>query len=270
MLHIVTQTFKTEDWISLQQRYLEKYTKEEFTVWLGYTERPKTPLPDNYKLVDLSHTKDSHFLQANYTVNDVVLPQLEDDDVFIFLDIDAFPCDYGWEAKVLGHLKEHEVAAMFRYEDLGYYQEQKHYPCPHLAFFATTKKVWIEKKLNWELRPGYQNPQFGMQDCLVENSVKVKQMIRTNKFNVHNIMFGVYDDIIYHQCCAVRGLMTQNPYEGFDLLGRSDIIGPHPWEVEEQIADVIALNGEIWTSVYNSIVKDKECNFVKRFFLGKP
>lgn len=270
MINIITQIFKIPDWLNIQYLHLNKYTASPYMIYMGYTDFIPQPPADQYKLINLNSVLPNvHYIHANYMCNEVVLPSIQNDDVVVFLDIDAFPCD-DWDSKVMAYLQKHDIVAMYRYEDLGYCQEPQHYPCSHLAFFATTKQVWKKHNLRWHIDGGLQNPQFGMEDIIKSNNIKVKKLERTNIFNAHKIMFGVYDDIIYHHCCGVRGITKNNAYEGGDAKYRDKILRGNLNNLEQKLQDIIEVNTKIFHIIFEAIKKDQQCNFIKRYFLGKP
>ena len=176
-------------------------------------------------------------------------------------------------------------------ENRGIAQLDQYYPYPDLCFFATTKRARRENNLEWGLfHPLHQNPGFGMLDRMRENELKIGSITRTNVFNAHNVMFGVYGDMIYHQACGSRAIIgrpmaTNSPgfdggaakinnkrqcYTGTDLLRRGSLGNWFKAEFEDECADIIETNTQIFDIIYDKLQKDLNCEFVRRYFLGKP
>ena len=262
MIHIVTTHYKNDVWFDIQKEYLEKYTSEDYKVVCGnYCMHISCDSP-RYIFYDISALEDSHYVQANCLANRALLPTLSDDDIFIFMDCDTLPCEYGWDLKVKEHLSEkNDIVAIVMRENKVSSTEYAN--LPHLSFFATTKKVWVENNLCWYL-DGSENPQVGMKNLISKKGLKLKELNRTNVFNAHNVMFGVYDNLIYHHSCALRAFPSRtypdgSASEASDFNLRKCRFSP----------DIEKLNVDIWHSVFNAIKKDKSRDFIRRYFMGE-
>lgn len=298
MVHILTLHFATNAWLEIQKRHILKYTnKEDYKLWIGkyHNEFPADfELPDNWETIDLDeiYPKDipsEHYHQAQWMFNNRIKENMDDDDFIVFLDSDAFPCDPVWISYMKSAFAERAEGAMsafcvVQYENRGIVQPDEYYPYPDLCFFATTKKTWDENNLEWGLfRHDHQNPGFGMQDRLAAANLKVAVISRTNAFNAHNVMFGVYGNIIYHHQCGSRAIIgrpigsAENPanvsrqcYTGQDLFGRQDLGPKAMTSFEEDCQDIIETNTQIFDIIYDKLQKDVDCNFIRRYFMGKP
>ena len=122
-----------------------------------------------------------------------------------------------------------------------------------------------------------------MADRIFQSKLRIGGIIRTNVFNAHNVMFGVYGDIIYHHACGSRAIIgrpkntagasannSRQCYTGVDLYSRSKIGDWLEEDFEKECADIIKTNTQIFDIIYNNLLMDKECNFVRRYFLGIP
>lgn len=270
MIHIITTHYRTNIWMNLQRGYLAKYTSEPYTVWCGLYKTeipsdflyPQFPCPgiENWEFFAIDDLKDSHFEQVNLLAENLI-PNIGDDDIILFLDCDAFPCVEGWDIKVKKYLQDHDVVGVYRKEDVGINADYDN--IPHLCFFATTKKTWVESRLLWAL-DNYQNPQVGMKKKIEAASLKVKKLHRTNLFDAHRVCFGIYGDLIYHHSCAVRGF-DNKVWEGADFWLREK----NGLEFTEG-SDMAKVNAEIWRSIWNAIKEDESYTFVRRYFMGAP
>ena len=285
MIYIITTHYKTQKWFHLQKRYIEKYTTGPYRILCGAYNVHLPKGCKNYNIGDISDSPDSHYIQVNFLADQVLLPQIEDDDIFLFLDCDAFPCHEGWDLEIKKYLESHDIVAVYRKEDVG--MDEDYENIPHLCFFATTKKTWIENKLQWSLGfkekefdidgkkhkryiPKFENPQVGMKERIENASLNVKELNRTNAFNAHRVCFGVYGDLIYHHCCAIRGFENK-VWEGADFYVRKNNGLPFNEEqsYEAQYPAIFRVNAEIWNSIWKAINEDTDCTFVRQYFMGK-
>lgn len=287
MIHIVTQHFGTDAWFQIQKEYIEKYTpdKNSYKVYLLVykTEVPASfILPSNYEIIDLNKVDsvfNEHYSIVESCFDNFISQKVADDDIVVYLDSDAFPIDL-WTIKVSKYLEDNHICAIYRYEDRGTEQPDKYYPYPHLCFFSFLKKYRQKYGFRHEIPRGFPCPGFTICDVIRENSLKVKELIRTNKFNNHPTMFGIYDDMIYHQSSGSRSLIgrpyvTGNGakqdlrlmcYEGIDFYARKDVESRIHGFVEK---DVNEINLLIWNVIYQKIKQDLDLNFLRRFYIGK-
>jgi hypothetical protein len=298
VIHILTLHFATNAWLEIQKRHILKYTnKEDYKLWLGKynLELPEEfEFPANWELIDLDkdypeENINEHYLQMEWMYGNYIKNEMTDDDIVVFIDSDAFPCEPRWifalKEAIEGDSSEHraDVVCLYQMENRGMAQPDEYYPYPDLCFFATTKKAWVENNLEWGLfSPDHQNPGFGMHDRIAAAELRVGALTRTNRFNAHRVMFGVYGDMIYHQACGSRAIIgrpmatgqaaannRRQCYTGVDLFGRSLIGNWFEEEFEEECADIINTNTEIFDIIYNKIQKDQNCTFIRRYFMGK-
>ena len=358
-INILTLHFETDAWLEIQKRHILKNTPNiEYKLWLAKykLELPKDfELPDNWEVIDLDElypqsAPNEHYHQIQWMYDNCVKENMEDDDIIIFMDNDAFPISPKWlhtiKQNLDGTLKfeddtSPEALCLIMPENRGIFQPEEYYPYPDLCFFATTKGLWKEKQLEWTLitpepmyagskdnnyvvpmylgqqagnpnslwiadydfknAPGsetslyvdsegnhikgymHQNPGFGMFDRLAYGKVVTATLSRTNKFNSHPVMFGVYGDIIYHQQCGSRALIgrpyaTRDPnakptrerqcYTGQDLYGRRSMGQEKIKNFETECKNIIDTNTQIFDIIYNKIKEDAECTFIREFFMG--
>ena len=292
MIHILTLHFSTPNWLEIQKKYILKYTNpDEYRLWLGKcnVDIPSDfVLPPNWEIIDLDkaypkENKNEHYLQAEWMYQNFLYNEMEEDDIIVFMDNDAFPCvTQEWTQILTDALSDNEAFMLAQYENRGIAQPDIYYPYPDLCFFATTKKNKEENNLEWGLfEPYHENPGFGMSDRLRSAGCKVGTITRSNLFNFHNVMFGVYGNMIYHQSCGSRAIIgrplataradsddSRQCYTGIDLLNRFHLGDWRYEDFETKCADIIDVNTQIFDIIYNKIREDGTCNFIKRAFLG--
>ena len=310
--HIITHHFSTIAWLEIQKRYILKYTDFNLTPYKLYLAKynmdipDNFDLPDNWEVVDLdeiypSNGGNEHYLQMQWIYENCVRDKAKDDELIIFLDSDAFPCEHEWIKNIIVGLsgKNNEFntpvpdqyepvdAAVIHFtENRGIAEIDRYHPYPDLCFFATMKKTWEDNNLKWTIdknNPHHQNPGFAMKDQIAEAKLRVGAIERTNKFNAHNVMFGVYGDFLYHQHCGSRAIIgrpldtdeskaenSRHCFTGLDLLGRMEIGNWFFDSFQEECKDIVEVNTQIFDVIYSKLHNDQDCSFVRRYFLGRP
>jgi hypothetical protein len=136
----------------------------------------------------------------------------DDGDILIFLDGDAFPIRplTPFIGSLLG---EAPLGAICRIENEEDY--------PHPSFCATTAGFWRDLGGTWEISsdPSAPTNELGggrLRDLLREHGVDWRRLLRTNAFNPHPVMFGLYAGVIYHHGAGFRRPITaadRKPWE---------------------------------------------------------
>jgi hypothetical protein len=195
-----------------------------------------------------------------------ICAQADPDDVLLFLDGDAFPvADLGPGLDRM--LSAHPLAAIRRSENCGD-------TFPHPSFCATTPRFWQETGATWVA--GY-----GVQDCrgelvtdtganllklLEDRQVDWLPLARTNARNLHPVLFGVYDDLIYHHGAGFRRTLTRvDMIEVTEEARRVAGDGEVPDALFERLTDEhMRRNADLTMSVYHEALADDE--FWRRLF----
>tara|TARA_R110000824_G_scaffold249305_1_gene438289 strand:+ start:4252 stop:5040 length:789 start_codon:yes stop_codon:yes gene_type:complete len=261
--------FGRDDWLKIQSRHLQKYSEEPYTVHC-FLDDNLDKSPEDIEYLDKRYPfykfyraiRGEHYDQVNEAVREIS-PQVRNEDIIVFLDCDAFPCDKIWQKTVRENLSTHDITAVVMREN--YHFSDDYNEIPHLCFFATTKQIWEENSLKWGLEGKYQNPQRGMLDKINNANLTLKEINRTNEFDAHRVCFGIYGDIVYHHACGIRGFKG-SVFEGVDVHLRNRKYGL----AFTQDSDMARLNSEIWTAVWKAIKEDKTYTFIRRYFMGRP
>lgn len=196
MIHIATVHWKTDKWVDIQLKYLNRYIQSEFRVYAFLND-----LPDGHEdkfYYCSTEPIQEHAIKLNLLAERIGW-EANADDILIFLDGDAFPIDENIMPFVQSKLALHELIAIQRTECLGDKQ-------PHPSFCATTVGFW--NKINGDWKMGYLwKDKTGMPVTDVGGNMLLKleqhgtnwlPLHRSNKKNLHPLWFGVYENIIYH------------------------------------------------------------------------
>lgn len=207
MIHIITIHFKTDKWVDLQLRQIDKYISD-YKVWTycdGFDISPhrhKFHFCENFKQSKpISKGATDHMTKLN-SLTQVVLNDVDtqDDDLLIWLDSDSFPIknvnDY-----VSEKISKYPLIAINRVENAGDV-------IPHPSFTSTSVSFWKRHKLNWNVVPGGKlgtnDPGGKMYMYLKNKNIEWYKLLRTKSLTEHPVWFTIYDDLIYHHGAGSR------------------------------------------------------------------
>ena len=209
MIHIITIHFKTDKWVDLQLRQINKHISD-YKVWAYCNRfdisphRHKFHFCENFKhseKIPKRQLSENHWTKLN-SLTQVVLndADTQDDDLLIWLDSDSFPIknvnDY-----VSEKISKYPLIAINRVENAGDV-------IPHPSFTSTSVSFWKRHKLNWS---GVPNGKFGTKDSggelhmyLLNNNIEWYKLLRTRSLTEHPVWFTIYDDLIYHHGAWIK------------------------------------------------------------------
>ena len=203
MIYIVTVHHKTNMWIELQQKCLQKYTNEEYKIYgcnFQVGEYNKNYFFYENDLPGIGHHPRVSFLTDRILEN----KNIDDDDLILFLDGDAFPIA-NWVDFVKEKLIDNFLVGVERLENEEMY--------PHVSFICTYIKNWKEIMTwgdAWQHKGSGGPNDYGsmLGDRLRNKNIKWHKLHRSNKTNYHPLFFGIYDNLVYHHGCGFRAPKT--------------------------------------------------------------
>ena len=193
MIHIATVHWRDGRWLEPQRRYLDRNVEAPYRIHADTDQSGEGP--------------DAHAAKLNALAT-AIAREAEPDDVLVFLDGDAFPIAPldDFLRATLGRVP---LAAIRRDENLGDRQ-------PHPSFCATTVGFWQELGGDWSRAPwtndvGWEisDPGGKLLETLTEKRVDWHPLERTNRVNLHPVLFGVYDDVVYHHGAGFRAVFDR-------------------------------------------------------------
>jgi len=220
VIYVVTVHWHSPRWLEPQRRYLERNIASPFRVY-AQLEGIEDRQPAGVDVVtdikaDPALPPVSHAARLNGMAK-LVAERADPEDVLIFLDGDAFPIA-PLDEFLARTLERFPLAAIRRDENLGDKQ-------PHPSFCATTVGFWHELGGDWRggLDWTWKNDlDWDVNDTggkllatLTEKSVDWYPLARTNRRNLHSVLFGVYDDLVYHHGAAFHA--------AFDRVDRAEV-----------------------------------------------
>lgn len=210
MTHIITVHWECDRWVDIQLRYLQEHLREPYKIYAflsGLDEKHTS----KYFYATTAMVRE-HAVKLNLLADMVMLHATSPDDILMFIDGDAFPIG-DVMAFVREKLRTHPLVAIQRKENYGDIQ-------PHPAFCVTTVRFWKEISGDWSDGYRWQNTQdesvtdIGgtLLGILEAQRITWYPMLRSNKYNLHPLWFGIYADLIYHHGAGFRA-----PFSRFDV-----------------------------------------------------
>jgi hypothetical protein len=176
MLYIVSPHVGNK-WVDLQAEYIKKYTDEP------------------YELIPI--VVDSlcpHILSLSKCLT-LIKEKLPKDALIVEIDSDAFPIEKGWPEKLRKYLAEgNEFVAVQRLENPNVYRKIAH-PCL-VAWYNGQTEIKFSLRCCNPFVVGWEHRTW-------------KRLHRSNPFNLHQQLFGIYDDFLFHLGAGSRNVTKE-------------------------------------------------------------
>lgn len=207
MIHILTVHWKDDRWIDIQLKYLKRHIKMPYKVYAFLNDLPGDHR-DKYFYSSTENIK-SHAIKLNFLADMATLHSVNPDDWLMFIDGDAFPIG-NIVTFVSRHIDNYPLLAIQRKENIGDKQ-------PHPSFCVTTVKFWNEINGDWKAGYSWKNSEGEMVtdvggnllEKLEKANVEWYPMLRSNKNEMHDLWFGVYEKMIYHHGAGFRNTVSR-------------------------------------------------------------
>jgi hypothetical protein len=207
VIHVLTVHWQDDRWVDLQLQYLNRHVREPFRVYAFLNGLP----PEHAAKYFHSSTEPivEHPVKLNRLAEVAARHASGDGDLLMFLDGDAFPIG-DVVSFTRSKLERHRLVAVQRRENDGDVQ-------PHPCFCMTTLGFWREIRGDW--RPGFQWPNArgklvtdvggNLLEILRREGIDWFPMLRSNRRNLHPLLFGLYEDLVYHHGAGFRAPLTR-------------------------------------------------------------
>lgn len=219
MINFATVHWRDPSWIPVQRRFLTRNVAGPWRLW-AFADRIGKADPSwfHYRS-DLPVER--HEWKLNLLGDLICGSGAADDELIVFIDGDAFPVAPLDEA-LRSRLQATPLIAVRRDESAGD-------PQPHPCFCATTVGLW--RRIGGDWRPGATWTDPGGRETtdvggelmaiLEREGVEWSPLLRSNIRDLHPLMFGVYDDLVYHHGGGFRRTAggrawSSNAQDGFD------------------------------------------------------
>jgi len=247
--------------VDAQLAYLERNIAAPYRVWAyldGEEAIAQAPRFDVAVEEELGE-RASHAHKLNLLAERIA-GEADPADLIVFIDGDAFPVAPLVEP-VERMLAERPLAAVRRVENFGD-------PQPHPCFCVTTVGFWQDIGGDWDEGPQWQNSNGTWQTdvgarlmvALRERDIEWAELLRSNRHDVHPMLFGVYGDLVYHHCAGFREPLTR--VDAAMIRRRLAELDPPESErdaVREQIREARAAdNARLDAEVYERLQADPD------------
>lgn len=186
-------------WFDLQLRFLAATTHNYDHVTVLYNETDSDYFSEKSEVFRVNpFTSDdnskSHLFGLNYLIN-IFLSRRHCYKKFLILDSDAFPIRTDWQDLLSKNMQDRLVAIPIRTEDL---ETRIHASIVYLKNEAIDGLEFKIQTSGLDL--------IGDPECDIvagkfeEDRHGVFTMVRSNKYNIHPVLCGVYYDCFYHHC----------------------------------------------------------------------
>jgi len=212
MLHIATIHAFDDRWVNIQINFLRKFITCPFRLYSFLDTHPGNHA-DDFFFWSLNG-KGYHINKLNLLAEIIMLASKSDSDILFFIDGDAFPIG-DIVSFVERNISDHPLIAIQRIENNGDLQ-------PHPSFCATTVGFWRDINGDWSKGYHWENAKGKMVSDVGGNLLKMLEdrninwlpMRRSNKKNLHPLLFGIYNNLIYHHGAGFRAplLRIDSPF----------------------------------------------------------
>jgi len=198
MIHIATVHYRTAKWVEIQHRYINKYFGE-YRLYGAFSKDIDIRFAEHYYFAHFTDIR-PHWSKLNFLADIICHDADNRDDIICFLDSDAFPiCQI--DGYIEAKLAKYQLIAIQRLEDAGALH-------PHPSFCAMRIQTWLDIEGDWSRGPTGTS-HFHTGNPIVDVGGALKAIIeakgfdwyplhRTDNKGYDDLMFGIYDSVIYH------------------------------------------------------------------------
>jgi len=263
MIHVATIHNETDKWINIQLNYLKKFIQVPYRIYAFLSE--VSPKYSNDFFYYSTEPITNHGIKLNILFDIISFYSKDLNDIVIFLDGDAFPIA-ALDTYIYDKFEHYELMAIQRREN-----KLKNKPFeekPHPSFCATTIGFWKKIKGDWgeELENDEMKKDVGVKlhEILKEHEINWYPLLRTNKRDLHTILFGVYDNVIYHHGAGFQDAYTSNELLNLCLLPNNVYLNKLFKTVINNVIEklskkyIIHVNNRKSMEVYSDILKNEK------------
>jgi hypothetical protein len=201
MIYVATAHYKSDKWLDLQLRYLERHLHEPYRVVANFERIDDRHRSKFHRVVDTPGPIAPHAGKLNDLAAEITA-EADPDDLIMFLDGDAFPVADPMPVVREG-LDRGVLVAVQRLENNG--DEQ-----PHPCFCVVRVRDWHDLHGDWSggypTRDGATWTDVGgnLRGILVRRDLPWTPLLRSNTTDYHPVAFGVYGGVVYHHGSGFR------------------------------------------------------------------
>jgi hypothetical protein len=202
MIHVLTVHWRFDFWVDVQLAHLRRYLRDPFRTY-AFCDGTKRDHSAQFDYCAPQKGVVDHATKLN-ALAAVACERADDADVLVFCDSDAFPVR-DITQYVRDGLARWPLVAVQRLENAGDMQ-------PHPCFALTTAGFWRKIGGDWRSGPTWTNA-FGqvvtdvganLLRALARDKVEWGKMLRSNRSELHPLLFSLYDGVVYHHGAGSR------------------------------------------------------------------
>jgi hypothetical protein len=224
MIHVATVHFKSAKWIDVQLAYLRRNLHEPFRVVANLQGVPGQH-EEKFDLVVPG--QGGHPGKLNL-LGSLIIEEAKQDDLIMFLDGDAFPV-VDPMPKIRKALDESVLVAVRRDENYGD-------PQPHPCFCVVRAEDWDRLRGDWSTGFCWRNSMGdwmtdtggNMLGILERSGEPWTPLLRSNRVNLHPLLFALYGDVVYHHGSGFREPLGPSDVKGRRLKRGGGVMDSHP------------------------------------------
>lgn len=205
LVHVMTAHYKSARWIDIQLEQIRRHISSPLKLWgslegVGTEHHPKF---DRVVEAVGRHEGKLNLMAAE------ALNEAHPDDLFVFLDGDAFPvADPIPRCTEL--LEGSSLVAVRRDENLGD-------PQPHPCFAVTYAGTWSELRGDWSTGHSWTNSRGRKVTDVGGNLLRILELsgrrweplARTRSLTGHDVWFGIYGGLVYHHGAGFKQAISR-------------------------------------------------------------
>nr|MBP8642774.1 hypothetical protein [Bacteroidales bacterium] len=202
MIHVATVHWNTDRWVDLQLNQLNRYIHQPFRVY-AFLSGEAAKQRSKYFYSSCQPITE-HAVKLNLLAETIMLLAQSDEDPLIFIDGDAFPVT-PLDDFIGMQLERYPLAAVQRLENVGDIQPHPSFCLTTVGFWKSISGDWL-KGYEWTNSRGVKRTDVGgnLLKILNDLGVEWKPLLRTGQLSEHPLMFGIYENAIYHHGAGFR------------------------------------------------------------------
>jgi hypothetical protein len=212
VIHIGTMHYRDDRWIDVQLRYIERHTHEPYRTYASLEGVDAEYLSRYDHAVDETGPTDRILANRRIEpklerITNEMVSRAEPEDLVVVMHGDTIPIT-DWIPPIRAMTTESGLAAICR-EEIGE-------PIPHWSFVATTAGFWSELGADWSRGPSWRWNGKELSDTgaslwklMEDRGINWSRMLRSNQRDLNPLLFGVYEDLVYHHTASFRIAITR-------------------------------------------------------------
>lgn len=207
-------------WLDLQLSFLNKTTHDFDHVCILYSSQKSEYFSSRTEVENIppfapNTNSNAHLVGLNFLA-EIFRSRRKIYRRFLFIDSDAFPIRNNWQDLLENKMQNYDSALAIRTEDL----ETRYH-----ASVMYTKLTDLQFSISNAGKDLLGDPETDIVVNKIQEAEdpRVFPLLRSNKFNIHPALFGIYYDCFYHHCCGSGRDYNLRSRDYWDIFCDKDI-----------------------------------------------